>query len=269
MKLALTVTPDSSSAVGGYFPLTLSLTPSTIFPVGGIIQISPLVLQNNPSNCQANILRSDKIQSLSCSYSGNTVSITANSLTTGTQLTSSDTIILGIDQVQYNMKMSAKSLTVYLNANSTCHIETSTNTNSWIPANPASFNKLSMEIQSGNANSVCSSTNLLWTIQPKIEIGISQWVKIELIGDVSAPTAPTIPTLSNSQNPGQIIQGTPNSIWTITDPNTIVAYPFLLPSTESPFYSRVTTYAGLVISDSEIVHRMETAHISAARRKLI
>lgn len=267
LSIALTVTPDSTSTVGGYSPLTISLSPSTVFPAGGIIQISPLILQNNPANCQANILQSAMIQSFTCSYSGNTVSITANNFTNGTQLTSLNTITLKIDQVQYNMKMSAESLTVYLNANSTCHIETSTNNNSWIPANPASFSILTMGIQSGNANSVCSSTNLLWTIQPKIQIGTSQWVYIELIGGVTAPSAPTVPTLSNSQSPGQIIQGTPNSIWTITDPNTVVAYPFLLPSTESPFYSRVTTYAGLVIADSEIVHRMVTAQISATRRK--
>lgn len=262
----LRVIPDSASTVGQYSPVTFTFNPTTSIYTGVLIQITPIILGDNPTNCVSDIPTISAFSSYTCSYSSNVVTLTYTGSTT---LTNSNSVSITINNAKYTSMMSATSVTLSLQTSSSCIIETATDTTNWVPQNPAKFQaSSSFSLHSSSPTTTCnSSAILLWSLQPTIEISTSQLVVITLAGGVTPNAGLIVGTgLSGTSVSGQTIQGMPTKTWVTTNPSSIIAYYFTLPETEQPFSSTVTTYASSTISTSNIVHLQTFGGVTATRR---
>ena len=262
----MVITPDATSTVGGYYPVTVAFNPTTSLVQNSLIQISPLILGDNPSDCTNDIPSIAALTTYLCSYSSNTVTITYTGATT---LTSANRISITIKNTQYNTKKSATSLTVNLMATSTCQMETGVDSTMWVPQNAAKFQASStFSYPTSTPTATCNTQALLlWSLQPTIQITTTQLVVFSVTGATPTTTSVTVSgPLTATSSSGSVIQGQPSSAWLTTNPKSIFMYYFTLPATEQPFTSTVTTYYGTTKQDSDIVHQQTFPNIAATRR---
>ncbi len=265
------MTADASSTVAGYYPLKVAITPATKLPLNGQIVLSSIVLKNAPSNCLSYITQKDMLSTITCSYASGTVTVVATSFTGGlTELNSTHTVILTIDKVQYNTKMTANDLTAAILDSSGCRIASGTKSSSWAPANPASFSTLAFEFKSDSSTTVGTSTTLVLQLLPLLSVTTTQLVTIELFGGGSSSQNLVCLQIQSSEGSSTTITGFPYSAWsnivTSSYTNTTLRIPsFVLPSTEAPIKARVTTYSSSIESSTEIVHQQNTSSLHAVR----
>ena len=257
---------DGASTVGQYSPVTLTFNPATSIASGVLIQVSPVILGDNPTDCISDIPTISALSSYTCSYSSNVVTLTYTGSTT---LTSTNSVSITINNAKYTSKMSATSITLSLKASASCKIESATDTTNWIPSNPAKFQTSStFSLHSSSPTTTCNTGAILqWSLQPSLEISTSQLVVLTIVGGATPNTGLIVGTgLTGATVSGQTIQGTPTKTWVTTNPTSIISYYFTLPATEQPFSSTVTTYASGTISTSDIVHLQTFTNVAAARR---
>ena len=255
--------------------MTVSFSPSTTFPLGGIIRISNVVLENTATICtSASITATAGLGAgFGCLYNAGTsypVSITSTIFTSGANsLTSSDTVTLYFASVRYNTQMSAQSLTVSTTTSGGYEIELSTNSTSWIPAAPAAFGttfsfSIDNVVSPAGSPYVCTYTRFNWNFAPaaNLPISTSSLVVFTLynLTTISNPTFLGKLSLKSVQSPTQIY-AIPNS--QISSDTTIILDGILLPSTAEPYQIVITTYVSSTISSSAVVYN-ETHSTKAA-----
>lgn len=262
----MVITPDPTSTVGGYFPLTVAFNPTTTFAQNCLIQISPLTFSDNPTDCTSDIPSIPSLTSYLCSYTSSTATITYTGSTT---LTNANRVSITIKNVQYNTKKSATTISITLKASASCNIETGVDTSSWVPQNAAVFQSIStFSIPSSSPSTTCNNQALLlWSLEPTIQITTTQLIVISVTGATPTSSSLTVSgPLSGTSSTGQVIQGVPSTTWVTTNPKSIYIYYFTLPETEQPFTSTVTSYYGLTIQASDIVHQQTFTGVAATRR---
>ena len=259
---SFTVTPDSSSKVGGYYPLTLILTPSSSISSTGIIKISTVTLKNSPSDCTSLVTRADYITSFTCAYSSNIITITISALNQ-TKITSSDSLVLIISDLFYNTVMSAQPITVQT-AESSCSVESSTNSADWIPASAASFQTKTLTIKS--SPSTCSVGSLSLTLQPTVAFGTSQYIVFDMNEELYAVTPVTCLRLTFDSETSKKLRATLDlGTWSTSSTVSLTFSSFVFPPTEKPFSIDITTYSGTTISASTVVHKDTSSTTTATR----
>jgi len=273
--IAISIIPDISSSVAGYFPITVSFNLPTRFPAAGIILIPNVLLHPNvATDCASIVLQKSPFNNIQCEYtvSGNIgiIKITVLSFTGGiTELSNTDTISLKLDKIQYNTKMSAKELSIMLLDSSQCNIAIGKNTDLWVPSNPAAFKKFIPAYDASSDKTVCSKNALLSiAIDPLVQVTTSQKVIIEFIGlSYNLPNTVSVSGLNGIEITGSKIKGTPAYAWPFEISLFISFFP--LPSTEKPYQIKLTTYAGQLELPSEIVHsQLSSVSLSATKATL-
>ena len=265
-RIGISVVPDPNSAVGDYFPLTIEITPTVKFPSGGYILVSLMTLQNTASDCATAITNKAKLDSIECTYANGEVKIKAVSLAGGVvELTNTDKIAFTLNKVLYNSKKTAKSVSVILADSSSCNIEAGEKAGQWVPAKPAAFTALTFNYESTSKTSVCGPASFSVQLRPSFPVRTSQHVTIEFKGAVTLSTTTKCAQLSEIEINGQTLKGHPSSEWGTTDSTTLVIADLTLPTTEEPFKIVISTYDGLTVSPTELVHQQESPTLAAKR----
>lgn len=262
----LVATPNSGSMVGGYYSLGIAFNLPTALSNGYVIQMSALNFQDSSTGCANTVPNNAAISAAySCVYTSTSglISITYNG---GTAIASGTSITFTINNVQYNTKMSPKTLTVSISRGASCLIATATDSTDWVPANPASFNSLALAYTGTSPTSVCSTGAIIkLSFTPTIALNSGSAVAVTFVG-LTPNSGFAFSAWNNQKITGQVVSGTLASTYSTS--SYFLGNPLTLSTTEQTFYVTVTAYAGSTISPGEIVYSQTTNTLSATRRKI-
>ena len=261
----LVATPSSGSLVGGYYSLDIAFNLPTDLKNTYVIQMSALNFQDSSTGCSNTVPKNPTLSAAySCSYTSGSslISITYNG---ATPITSSTSLTFTINNVQYNTKMSPKTLTVSITRGASCLIATGTDSTNWVPKNPAAFNILTLAYTNTSPTSVCSTGAIIKvSFTPTIALASGSAISVTFVG-LTPNSGFSFSAWNNQRIVGQVVSGTLASTYSTS--SYFLGNPLTLSTTEQTYYVYVTAYAGSTMSPGEIVYNQTTNTLNAVRSK--